>query len=333
MYRRGMRIVLVVGFWTLSQLVSAQDASAFRVAWECTVPEERVFCLSASGLLQFGLRRDGFPGQPTPVELGLAFGAGLQVQARQERVMIRASLGLWYESVMHLGLLEAYTQIDSEEFALSLGKRRDYSGPWDDTLMGRDGRWGVFARYAPAEISWLGVEMAYLPNVGIRGGQVFVGSRLDIFQLGTFIEMVQLSRGLGALQPSLSLHLRLGLQGLQVGVFWQQDRGFWSTASLPLPLGQALGHVLQHPVDAETQACIQALDQSRVEWLLWWNPAWEYLGEHSPFLPERRIEAWLQKPRKLLIGTAYSNDQLRLGIDLSRAPVEAVRLYLQLYWR
>jgi hypothetical protein len=325
-----MRAVLVTSLLVLMPVVSAQETSAFGVAWECTVPEENVLCLDASSLLQFGLRRDG----ARPAEPGLAFGAGLQVQTRQEGVEVRASLALWYEAVMQLGLLEAYTQMDFEEFGLSLGKRRDYSGPWDDTLMGRDGRWGVFAGYTPAEIPWLGVEVAYLPSAGMRGGQAFVGSRLYIFRLGAFVEVVQASGGLGALEPSIRVNPRLGLQGQQVEVFWQQDRGFWSTASLPLPLGQALGHVLKPPFDAQTQAWIHALDQGRVEWLVWWNPAWEHLGEGSPFRPERRLEAWLQEPRKLLVGVAYNwNDQMRLGMDLSRAPVEAVRLYLQVYWR
>lgn len=329
-----MRIAFLASFLAFSQLVFAQDGSGFRVSWDCVVPEDKVVCLQPSGVLQFGLGRNGVSGQPAPLELGLALGGRVQAQTRWEGVTARADLGLWYESVVQLGLLEALAEVDLGEFGLSLGKRRDYSGPWDDTLMGRDGRWGMFARYRPAELPWLGLEVAYLPNAKFSGGQGFVGGRAGIFQLGTFVEIVQIPSGLGEPEPSLSLNPRLGLQGREVGLFWQWDRGLWSTASLPLPLGQALAFVLQCPCDSDTQAWVEALDKSLMEGLLWWNPEWDYLGENSPFLPEERFQAWLQEPRKLLIGAAYNwNDQLRLGVDLSRAPVEALRLYLRLYWQ
>jgi hypothetical protein len=329
-----MRRVLWVYFLALLQPVFAQNGSEFRVWWGCLAPEEKVVCLQPSGLVQFGLSRNGVLNQPALLEPGVALGGRLLAQTRWEGVEIRADLGLWYESVVQLGLLEAYAQVDLAEFSLSLGKRREYSGPWDDTLVGRDGRWGVFARYSSAEMPGLGVEMAYLPSPGFAGGQGFVGARAGLFQLGTFVEIVQVPTGLGELESTLSLHPRVGLQGQEVGIFWQSDRGFWSSASLPLPSGQALAFVLQCPCDPQTQVWIETLDRSRFELLLWWNPEWDYLGENSPFLPEERFLAWLQEPRKLLIGTAYSwNDQLRLGVDLSRAPVEAVRLYLRFYWR
>lgn len=193
---------------------------------------------------------------------------------------------------------------------------------------------GVFTRYSPSELPWLGLELAYLPHAGLAGGQGFVGGRVDILQVGALLEMVQAPNDLGDLEPSIRLVPRLGLQGAQMGLFWQWDRGFWGTFSLPLPLGQALALVLQCPCEAEAQAWVEALDQSRLEGLLWWNPVWDYLGENSPFLPEERFQAWLSAPRKLLLGLAYSwNNQLRLAVDLSRAPVEAVRVYGQFYWR
>lgn len=329
-----MRIVFLASFLAFSQLVFAQNDSEFRVSWDCVVPEEKVVCLQPSGLLRFGLGRNGVLNQPVPLELGLALGGRLLAQTRWEGVAVRADLGLWYESVLQLGLLEAFAGMDLGEFGLSLGKRRDYSGPWDDTLIGRDGRWGVFARYRPSEMSWLGIEMAYLPNAGFGGGRGFVGGSAGVLQLGTFVEIVQIANGLGELEPSLSLNPRVGLQGREVELFWQSDRGFWSSVSLLLPLGQVLAFVLQCPCDAEAQSWVETLDKSRFEGLFWWNPEWDYLGENSPFLPEERFQAWLQEPRKLLIGVAYSwNDQLRLGVDLSRAPIEALRLYLQLHWR
>jgi len=329
-----MRIALLASFLAISQLVFAQNGSTFRVSWDCVVPEEKVLCLQPSGIVQFSLGYNGAPGPSASLEWGLALGGRLQAQTRWEGVRARADLGLWYDSAVQFGLLEAVAETDLGDFVLSLGKRHDYSGPWDDTLMGRDGRWGVFARYGPSEIPWLSLEMAYLPHAGLVGGQGFVGASAGIFQLGTFVEIVQMPSGLGEPESSLSLIPRMGLQGREVGLFWQRDRGFWSTASLPLPLGQALAFMLQCPCDSETQAWVEALDKGRFEALLWWNPDWDYLGENSPFLPEDRFQAWLQEPRKLLIGAAYSwNDGLRLGVDLSRAPVEAVRVYVQLYWR
>jgi len=324
----------MASFLALWQPVFAQNGEEFRVSWDCVVPREKVVCLQASGLLQFGLQQNAALNQPVRLEPRLALGGRLQAQTQWEGVGIRGDLGLWYEAMVQLGLLEAYAQVDLEEFGLSLGKRRNYSGPWDDTLMGRDGRWGVFARYTPAEVSWLGAEVAYLPNAGFAGGQGFVGVSAGIFQLGTFVEIVQTPSGLGEPGSSFSLQPRVGLQGREVELFWQSDRGFWSSASLPVPLGQALASVLHCPCDSDTQAWVKTLDRSRFNLFLWWNPEWDYLGENSFFLPEERFQAWLQEPRKLLIGVAYSwNDQLRLGVDLSRAPVEALRLYLRIYLR
>ncbi|GIW38970.1 MAG: hypothetical protein KatS3mg075_451 [Meiothermus sp.] len=322
---------LAIGLLVLLQLAFAQENSEFRVAWNCAAPDEKVVCLRPSGLVQWGL---SYSIQSGSSDMGLALGARLQAQTQREGVRYQADLGLWYETAAQLGILEAFVEQDLGVFWLSLGKRRDYSGPWDDTLMGRDGRWGVFTRYNPGELPWLGLELAYLPNAGWAGGQGFVGGRADIFQVGTFVEVVQVPNGLGEQEPSIRFVPRLGLEGRELSLFWQWDRGLWSTLSLPLPLGQALALVLQCPCDADAQAWVEALDKSRLEGLLWWNPEWDYLGESSPYLPEDRLRAWLQEPRKLLVGVAYSwNDQLRLAVDLSRAPVEAVRVYGQLYWR
>jgi len=293
-----------------------------------------VLCLQPSGMVQFSLGYNGAPGPSASLEWGLALGGRVQAQTRWEGVRARADLGLWYDSALQFGLLEAFAETDLGEFVLSLGKRRDYSGPWDDTLMGRDGLWGLFGRYRPAGLPWLGVDMAYLPSARFAGGRIFLGAQADTFQAGTFVEIVRTQGELGELVPALHLNPRLGLAGQEGEFFWQLDKGFWGRASLPLALGQALGSLLPCPCDAETQAWLAALDRSRFELLVWWNPEWEYLGENSPFLPEERLGAWLREPRKLLAGAAYSwNDQLRLAVDLSRAPVEAVRVYLQLHWR
>lgn len=320
---------LAIGVWVFLQLAFAQENGAFRVSWDCLMPEEKVICLQPSGLVQGGLSYSSPPGSS---ERGWALGARLQAQTQQAGVRYQADFGLWYQAVLQLGLLEAFVEQDLGALWLSLGKRRDYSGPWDDTLLGRDGRWGLFTRYSPGELPWLGLELAYLPHAGLAGGQGFVGGRADIFQVGTFVEVVQVPNGLGEQETSIRLVPRLGLQGARVGLFWQWDRGFWSSFSLPL--GQALASVLQCPCEAEAQAWVEALNQSRLEGLLWWNPVWDYLGENSPFLPEERFQAWLSAPRKLLLALAYSwNNQLRLAVDLSRAPVEAVRVYGQFYWR
>ncbi|MGK0617860.1 hypothetical protein [Meiothermus cerbereus] len=321
--------VFVAGLWVLAQLTFAQDNPDFRVSWACRVPEEKVVCLQPSGLVQWSL---GYSSQS--VQPGLALGGHLQAQTQWEGVGIRADLGLWYDAALQVGLLEAYAQLSWETFGLSVGKRRQLSGPWDDTLVGRDGLWGLFGRYRPAELPWLGVDIAYLPNAKLAGGRIFLGAQADIFQAGTFVEIVRTRNELGELAPALHLNPRLGLAGQEVEFFWQLDKGFWGRASLPLALGQALGSLWPCPCDAETQAWLEALDRSRFELLVWWNPEWEYLGENSPFLPEERFGAWLLEPRKLLAGAAYSwNDRLRLAVDLSRAPVEALRVYLQLHWR
>jgi len=240
---------------------------------------------------------------------------------------MRADLGLWYEAAAQLGLLEAYAEANLGELGFSIGKRRNYSGPWDETLMGRDGLWGLFVRYRPAEQPRLAVDIAYLPSAGLAGGRAFLGGQAGIFQAGAFVEIVRTQR---AALLSVALNPRLGLAGQEVEFFWQLDRGFWSAVSLSL----ALARFLPYPYDAEKRVWLQLLDRGRLELLLWWNPEWGYLAEDSPFLPEDRWRAWLLQPRKLLIGAAYNwNDLLRLGVDISRAPVEAVRLYLRLYWR
>lgn len=324
--------MLLGSFLALLPLAFAQSESA--VTWDCAVPAEKVVCLQPSGLVQFGLSRNGALNQPAPLEPALALGARLQVQTLWEGVGYFADLGIWYEGAVQFGLLEAFAQADLGEFGVSFGKRRDYSGPWDDTLMGRDGRWGVFVRYGPAEVPWLGLEAAYLPNTGLAGGQGFVGVSAEILRVGTFIEIVQVPNGLAEQEPTLRLLPRIGAYVRDVEVFWQADRGFWSRASLPLPLGQALGWVLQCPCEADTEAWLEALDRSRLEVSLWWNPEWDYLGENSPFLPQERLRAWLLEPRKLLVEMAYNwNEQLRLAVDLSRAPVEAIRFYVRYQWR
>lgn len=324
-----VKLLLTTVFTVLLQLAFAQDNTEFRLSWACVVPQERVLCLKPSGLVQWSLEYRGSSAQP-----GLALGGRLQAQAYWQDLGVWADLGLWYDAALQFGLLEAFATVNLGEFALSLGKRRDYSGPWDDALMGQDGLWGVFGRYWPAEVPWLGVEMAYLPHSRLAGGKVYLGAQADIFQTGTFLEIVRKPGDQGEPGWSVWLNPRLGLRGRELEVFWQLDRGFWARAALPLPLGQALATLLPCPCDVETQAWLEALDKSRFEGLLWWNPAWEYLGENSPFLPEERLEAWLQAPRKLLLGVAYSwNDQLRLAVDLFRAPVEAVRVYVQLHWQ
>lgn len=321
--------VLAVGLWILLQVAFAQEETEFRISWECLAPEEKVLCLKPSGLVQWGLVASSQSVQP-----GLALGGHLQAQTQWEGVGVWADLGLWYDAAVQFGLLEAYAEVNWASLRLNLGKRRHLGGPWDDTLVGQDGLWGVYGQYRPAELVWLGVETAYLPHAGFAGGRVFLGAQADIFQVGTFVEIVPTLNDLGEPVSYLQLNPRLGLRGREVEAFWQLDRGFWIRASLPLPLGLALASLVQCPCDADAQALFEDLNRGRFELLVWWNPEWDYMGENSPFLPEDRFQAWLQEPRKLLIGAAYSwNNQLRLGVDLSRAPVEALRLYLRLYWQ
>jgi len=321
--------LLAIGLCILGQLALAQSLADFRISWMCRTPEERLLCLEPSGLVQWGLAFSSPSVQP-----GLALGGRLRAQASWEGVGLWVDLGLWYDAALQLGLLEAYAQREWETFALSAGKRRYLGGPWDDTLLGRDGLWGVFGRYRPAELPGLDVQMAYLPNAGLAGGRVFWGAQADVVQVGAFVEIVRALDSGGEPAPLLRLNPRLGLLGREVEVFWQLDRGFWVRAAWPLPLGQALAWFLRCPCEAVTQAWLVALDESRFEALVWWNPEWAYLGAGSPFLPEERLAAWLREPRKLLVGVAYSwNKRFRLALDVSRAPVEVVRVYLQLHWR
>ena len=323
--RYGARAcVLLAGLWILTQLAFAQDNQGFRLSWACWFPEKKVLCLRPSGVLQWTLLPSSQPPQ------NIALGGRLQAQIQWEAVEVWADLGLWYEAAVQLGLLEAYAKVDLGELGLSIGKRRDYSGPWDETLMGRDGLWGLFARYRPAEQPRLAMDIAYLPSAGFAGGRAFLGAQADIFRAGAFVEIVRTQGQFGEALLSIALNPRLGLAGQEVEFFWQLDRGFWGQVYLPL----ALARFLPSSYGAETQVGLQVLDRARLELLLWWNPEWGYLAEDSPFPPEDRWRAWLLQPRKLLIGASYNwNDLLRLGVDISRAPVEAVRLYLRLYWR
>ncbi|GIW24920.1 hypothetical protein [Meiothermus sp.] len=321
-----MRFWLYAGIVFGASFSQAQESPRFQLTATCPAPVEQVICLEPSGRLQFGLAQGYAP--------PWALGGLVALHTQQEGVEYRFRLGAWFEGTMQWSLLEAFASATWGEFELSYGKRTHLGGPWDETLMGRDGRWGVFARYRLAQEPLLRLELAYLPHAGLAGGEAFAGVRYGLLQAGSFVEVLQTPNGLGELEPALRLNPRLGLQGRDAEIFWQLDRGFWARAAFPLPLGQALGTVLPCPCEADTEGWLQALNQGRFELSLWWNPEWNYLGENSPFLPEERLQAWLQQPRKLLLGMAYSwNEQLRLAVDLSRAPVEAVRFYVRYQWR
>ncbi|WP_027882660.1 hypothetical protein [Meiothermus rufus] len=292
-----MRWIVALGLM-LGALAVAQDLSPRR---GCGLPAEGEVCLSALGLL----RLEGG---------GLAAGGLLEGRGRAEEAELRFSLGLWYQGAWQWGLLEAYLEGRLADLTLSLGKRVGLGGPWLDTLMGQDGRWGVFASY-PAEAVVL--ELAYLPHPRLAGGQGYLGFVWAGLRAGGLVEV----------EAGVRFIPRIGLLGPLGELFWQEDRGFWARGSVPLPLGQALAQLAPAEAGSEWAAWVEALDKSGLEGVLWWNPEWDYLRQGS--LPS----FWLS-PRKLLLGLAYTWDkQVRGGLEVSLAPVEALRVYLELQGR
>ncbi len=294
-----MRGLFALGL-VLGLLAVAQDVSP-RWLWGCARPAEGEACLNPSGLL----RLEGG---------SLAVGGLLEGRARTEEAEFGFSLGLWYQGAWQWGVFEAYLEGALADLSLSLGKRVGLGGPWLDTLMGQDGRWGVFASYPVEPVT---LELAYLPHPGLAGGQGYLGFLWAGLRAGGLVEV----------EAGVKLIPRVGLQGPLGELFWQEDRGFWAKGAWPLPLGQALALLAPAEAPSEWAAWVEALDKSGLEGMFWWNPEWAYLRQGS--LPE----FWLS-PRKLLLGLAYTWDKrVRGGLEVSLAPVEALRLYLELQGR
>lgn len=86
---------------------------------------------------------------------------------------------------------------------------------------------------------------------------------------------------------------RAGVEFQNLRTYWQLDRGFWAKAHY-------------------------AFGDLGLGGLVWWNPDWQ---------------AQLA-PKKLLFGLWGSwRDQLRVGFDISAAPVEVYRVYMEIWAR
>ncbi|MCS7194543.1 MAG: hypothetical protein NZ849_06470 [Meiothermus sp.] len=259
---------------------TAQEVPGFGPV--CPAPE---ICLEPALRLQLGLAQGYAP--------PWAAGGLLALRALEGSAYYRVRLGVWFEGALQWGLLEAYGTSQLGPLELSYGKRGELGGPWSETFVGQDGRWGVWVRYQ-------GLEAAYLPHPALVGGQLYVGARSGEFQAGAFAEVAQ---------GSLGLTPRLSWRGALGEAFWQADQGFWGRLTLPLGEGPSGG--------------------AGLEGWVWWNPEWTYLGPGS-FLQEG-LRAWLLRPRKLVFGLAYTWEGWRFGAEASRAPVEAAWVYLRLH--
>lgn len=336
-----MRLLMCGGVFLLLSLVSlslAQSSPPENPVFtpECPARPAEKICVEPSVLLRLGLNRNDAGTWGAQV----SFGVKAELSARVTPVDLAAIPALWFDGVFQADLLEAYAAAPVGDFSLSVGKRTGLGGPWDDTLMGRNGRWGVFAQYSPSELGWLGVEAAYLPRPGFAGGQGFLGVQANLFHLGTFIEAVQ-GRG-------VQLNPRVGLGYGASGLYWQLDRGFWADLNTPLPLGQALAYSLQCPPDSSVacwgrtlpelgdqgvQRLLNALDEAQFGLSLWWNPDWGLLGTTDPDTGDTlSFLDWLTRPQKFYLGLSAALRNYRLGLDASLAPVNGYRVYLELRW-
>ncbi len=227
-----MRLLLIAAALLLAPS-PAQEAPRLEPA--CPTPE---ICLEPSFRLQLGLAQAFAP--------PWAAGALLTLRALEGGVHYQLGLGLWYEGGLQWGLLEAYGATRLGVLELAYGKRTELAGPWSETFMGQDGRWGVWARYQD-------LEAAYLPHPALAGGQLYVGASSGGLRAGAFVE---------AARGTLELTPRLGWRGTLGEAFWQPDQGLWGRVRLPLPAPN--GHL---------------------EGWAWWNPEWAYLGPSSPLSP------------------------------------------------
>jgi len=289
--------------------------------------------LQPSALFRFDFSRSG--GTNVVAQPGGAFGVRLDVNSDLQGIALDASGAFWAQNSLQAALLEAYAAAPLADFELSVGKRTLYAGPWDQTLMGLEGQWGLFIRYNPYQqlVDWLppdglGLEVAYLPltsgYLGARVGPVRLGSLLGVRKSQRYNVV------LGDYEDELALYPRVGLDLTPVNLFWQSDRGFWATSTIPLrPIVEAV----LPPSDPGLQTLFSELEQSRLEFLTWWSPDWEYLFPTVP-LAQADAASFFSKPKKLLLSAWGSwRDQIKLGFDASIAPAEAYRLWLEFWVR
>lgn len=232
-------------------------------------------------------------------QLGGAFGIRADVSGLVEGVNLKASGALWAQNTLQATFLEVYAAYPVDNFELSAGKRTLYSGPWNQTLMGLEGQWGLFARYNLPNLP-LSFELAYLLLT-----EGYIGARIGSVQLGTLLVIKDPDPLLGQTDSQLVLNPRVGLELEPVKLYWQSDRGFWLQAD--------------YPVDPDYS----------LSGLIWWNPGWQYLD--TTIQPDPDWESWLTKPNKLLFTVSGNwQNQFRLGLDVSVAPAEAYRLWFEI---
>lgn len=334
LYGSGVRRALRCGLFLLAfySLALAQSLSFLP---ECAPGSPEPVCLSPEIVFRLGLNRvDG-----VSPEGRLSFGVKLAARAVLGGFELKLRPAVWVDPTLQADLLEAQASTELGPVGLSLGKRTDYSGPWDETLVGRGGAWGLFAHYRPPTLGWLMAEAAYLPNPGLAGGRAFLGVRVGPVRAGSFLEVVG---GAGLVWTP-----RVGLEGGESDVYWQSDRGFWTDLHGPLPLGQILAYSLRCPPggnalcwgrglpeesDSALVSLLHTLDEGRFGLLLWWNPDWALLGSTDPDTGDTQAFLdWLTRPKKFFFGLSTGLQQYRLGLDLSLAPVGAYRIYLELH--
>ncbi|RDI96170.1 hypothetical protein DV704_04460 [Meiothermus sp. QL-1] len=194
--------------WLLGALLGGSLALA--------CPPEGVLCLQPSFRLELALNRL----EAQPLTPGGALGALLELRAQEAGVDYSFKLGLWYAEALQWGLLEAQGSTRLGPVWLAYGKRTGLGGPWDETFLGPDGRWGVFARYE-------GLSAAYLPHPGLVGGELYLGLQQAGLEAGGFLEVAA---------GTLRLNPRVGWQGPGFALYWQAERGFWGRLALPFGL-------------------------------------------------------------------------------------------------
>lgn len=256
------------------------------------------FALKPSALFRYEL--NGSSGAAP--QFSGAFGVKLEASGLVEGISLKAVGALWAQYRAQATFLEIYALYPLDNFELSLGKRTLYSGPWNQTLMGLEGQWGLFARYNLNGLP-LSFELAYLLLT-----QGYIGARIGPVQAGALLGIKEPDPLQCQTDSQLVLNPRIGLELDPVRLYWQSDRGFWLQADYPLDSGSSLSG------------------------LIWWNPGWEYLD--STLQPEPDWGSWLTKPDRLFFTLAASwQDQFRLGLDGSIAPALAYKLWFEIWVR
>lgn len=326
---------LVAWLWlVLLSLPAVEAQTVLPGVGECQQPSPD-FCLQPSATLRVGAKGVGSWQDALPWDFATAYGLMLNLKGNPSNLEFDAvkglsyklSAALWWDAFLSLDVLEAYADFPVDNFHLSIGKRTRYSGPWDDGLMGRMGHWGVYVDAANTDrLTTVPIEFeaAYLPNPGFVGGLVYIGLGFDFVQIGSFVDVIQATTG-DSTTLNILYYPRLGLQTDWVSLYWQKDRGFWNTFSLPI--GQSLAYISQSSAD------FGPLNQLRLESFVWWNPNWDLLKSNTYIPPDQdRNVYFLLNPQKLMFGLDLNwQDFIKVGADFSRAPVEAIRIYAQ-FW-